>query len=223
MSLANVPEFGGVGHLILLTIFLVVAVGILRERHAAEIYLIWYINSFFFIVFSALYFYSYDKYHHVSQACGSYEASCKAIYDYLTDTQSEIGLVAVLTSLAVLPQLLAYFLSGLSGTGAAPKFINQVQVIAVWSLVKFFAGLGGILTGEFFGRLIWHAMNRSLAPAPVTKEFITPFFVTTIAFVIAAAHVYFSETFPEWRDRHHKLLKPFSKLHQFLTRYDREH
>jgi hypothetical protein len=97
-----------------------------------------------------------------------------------------------------------------------------VQTLAVWSLVKFFAGLGGILTGEFFGRLTWHAMNWSPAPPPDIKEFVTAFFITTIAFVTAAAQVYFTESFPEWRDRHYRLFKPFSKLHQFLTRYDPE-
>ncbi|MDF0584741.1 hypothetical protein [Bradyrhizobium yuanmingense] len=221
MGWDDVVTFIGAAVIIIcFALLLAVALAVLRKTHAAEIYLIWYIHSFFFIVFTALHFYSYDKHFFVYQVCGSYEESCKSIYDYLTNTRGEIELVVILTSLAILPQLLAYLLSGLSGTGTAPRFINQTQTIAIWSLVKFFAGLGGILAGEFLGRVIWHSMYWTPAPAPTIPDFIPPFFVTTIAFVIAATHVYFSETFPKWRDAHSRLFSPFSTLHQFLTRYD---
>jgi hypothetical protein len=188
----------------------------LRKNHAAEIYVIWYINSFCFVVFFVLGLIAWNG--PPLQACGTLEHVCKDIYDFLTNAKSEFLLVGTLTALAILPQMLAYLLSGLSGTATVPKFVRQVHNVAVWSLIKFEAGFGGVITGEFFATLLKASIFQHQWPTFI--QFYIGFLTTTLAFVMAALHVSLMEEFPGWRERHSKLLEPLLALHRFLTRYE---
>src|SRR5436190_3491385 len=46
-------------------------------------------------------------------------------------------------------------LSGLSGAATAPIYIRQIGLVAVWSIIKFLAGLGGILLAQPAAKLWW--------------------------------------------------------------------
>jgi hypothetical protein len=66
------------------------------------------------------------------------------IYKTLTEIDGELLLVGTIVYLGTAPQLFTYLLSGISGSATAPIYIRQIGLVAVWSLIKFLAGLGGI-------------------------------------------------------------------------------
>jgi hypothetical protein len=104
--------------------FIISAIHALKDKHAREIYVIWYINSFFFIFFFGMGVVAEKKNIRLLEVCGSYEETCETIYDYLTNSDDEIALVLIFTAPAIGPQLLTYVLSGLSGSASAPKFVG---------------------------------------------------------------------------------------------------
>ena len=105
-------------------------------------------------------------------------------------------LASALLVLAVGPQLLTYVLSGLTGAASAPKYITEVGTVAIWSIVKFAAGLGGVLTAEPFVALF---VNKPFTFA----AFFAGFRYTMIAFTYAALYIFFTESFVQkaklWR------------------------
>jgi hypothetical protein len=68
----------------------------------------------------------------------------------LTNFHDELKLVAIFTSITVLPQILAYLLSAPSGSATAPRYVRRIQQLAAWSLIKFVAGLGGLSAALLF-------------------------------------------------------------------------
>ena len=117
-------------------IFIVFSIGHLSTKgHHREIYLIWYINSLFFTLFYGLGIIAEQKNVRLTEVCGTYQENCKAVYEYLTNVQDELTLIAVVSALAIGPQLLTYILSALSGSASTPRFVSQIAKIAAWSFV----------------------------------------------------------------------------------------
>jgi hypothetical protein len=197
---------------------------VLRKNHAREIYLIWYYNSFFFLIFFSMGVIAELKGTQPAEVCKPYEAICKSLHSMLTDVADEFILLGVLVGLSIGPQLLTYFLSGVSGTASAPKYMRQIQTIAVWSLVKFFAGFGGILTAHPLAKF---ATRRPLAPNDV-EDLNVGLFITVLAFTWAAGYVLITENLPallRWCFTHFRPSRtPYRaliQLHRFFTRHAR--
>ena len=185
----------------------------MKERYAANIHLIWYINSFFFVLFLGLGIAAEKNNTTLFEICGSYDANCKAAFEMLTNFRDEVYLIVAVTGLAIVPQWLAYTLSGFSGVAAYPKFIRQTQAIAVWSLVKFMAGLGGIICAGVVAKMV---AGKQLITLKGLEEFAFGFFYTVCAFVYAAFYVYLMTDDRDWR--------PFVKravtwIYKFSTRH----
>ncbi|BBB94830.1 hypothetical protein BE61_02400 [Bradyrhizobium elkanii USDA 61] len=188
----------------------------LREKHAGEIYLVWYINTFFFLLFLGMGVVAEKQSARLTEVCGSYEKACETIYVYLTDTRGEIGLIVIGVGLAIGPQVLTYLLSGLSGAASAPKFVLQVETIAIWSFVKFAAALGGILVAEPFARLVTGSKVEIV-------EFLSGPIYTIGAFSYASTHVWFHDKWlPSVRQRFAEpngwLLQKLNAIHGIFTR-----
>ena len=130
--------------------------GRLRKQHARELYLIWYINSFFFLLFFALEIVAIKNNTRLAAVCGHYEATCAGIVDYLTNARDEMILIGAIVGVFVGPQLLTYVLAGMSGAAIAPKFVWHIEQFVVWSLIKFIAALAGIRSATPFARLVTH-------------------------------------------------------------------
>jgi hypothetical protein len=178
-----------IGLILLLLFFLVFlpsATFRLREKHAGEIYLIWYINTFFFLLFLGMGWVAEKHSARLIEVCGSYEQACKTIYDYLTDIRGETSLIFIGVGLAIVPQVLTYVLSGLSGAASAPKFVLEVETLALWSFVKFTAALGGILIAEPFARLVTGSKVEIV-------EFLPGPIYTLVAFSWVSTHVWFHD------------------------------
>ena len=130
--------------------------GRLRKQHARELYLIWYINSFFFLLFFALEIVAIKNNTRLAAVCAPYEATCAGIVDYLTNARDEMILIGAIVGVFVGPQLLTYVLAGMSGAAIAPKFVWHIEQFVVWSLIKFIAALAGIRSATPFARLVTH-------------------------------------------------------------------
>jgi hypothetical protein len=64
--------------------------------------------------------------------------------DLLTNTSAELGLIAIILIVSIVPQMLNYVLAGLSGCAATPRLVWQFEQFAVWSLIKFLGAFGGV-------------------------------------------------------------------------------
>jgi hypothetical protein len=188
---------------------LVPSIWSLRKTHAQEIYIVWYVFSFFFVLFLPL---------HVAALADppilgeTAEQLAIGAFRFLSDVRSEEILVAAIIWLAVAPQLVTYFLSGLSGSASAPRFVSQVVNFTFWMLVKFMAGLAGILSAFLLAewsrgiQSSWLAISNSLLPLAT-------------AFLLLSVR----EIFKRAMDAPHKgsVLYRFRRVHEFFTRYSR--
>jgi len=153
----------------------------LRKRHTCELYLIWYINSLFFLFFLALEIVAAPNHDRLTKVCSDYERICTSIYGYLTGTREELLLIGAIVGVCVGPQLLTYLLAGIFGAAIAPKYVWHIEQFVVWSLIKFIAALAGIQSATPFAKLLTHQ--------PVTTaEFFYGLFSIAIAFGWAGLH-----------------------------------
>ena len=153
----------------------VVAIAFLRKSHSGEVYLIWYVVSFFFVLFAGLDAIALRNNVTTTAICGSYEPTCKWVYGLFTDFDGEVELLIAIVALAIVPQILAYILSGFSGSASAPKFVSAITTYALWSLIKFGAAFAGILLAEALTKLYFHK--------PVTpRDFALVIFFIAVAF-----------------------------------------
>jgi hypothetical protein len=151
-----------------LTILLGQIVYDLSRYHSREIYAVWYVWSLFFLVFSALYYYAEGLCSDLPDALEKAK-DCEAlvtvigrpaaewierVYEYVTNIRNEVILVLGFVYLALGPQFLAYCLGALSGSATPPLFVRQIRLLAVMSLVKFLAGLSGILLAHVAAKLL---------------------------------------------------------------------
>jgi hypothetical protein len=81
--------------------------------------------SFFFVVFLSVEVIAHKNHVELVEVCGSYRETCKTVYNSLTDIQDELELIFIFLGATLLPQLLAYLLSGISGSTTAPQYISR--------------------------------------------------------------------------------------------------
>src|SRR5437016_4716816 len=97
--------------------FLYAQVLALRQHHSQEIYAIWYVFSLFGLIFLALHVAAEREGKEVTDILGpSWSTTLKVVYRSLTEFTDELLLVGAFVYLAIGPQLLTYFLAGLSGS-----------------------------------------------------------------------------------------------------------
>jgi len=188
-----------------------------RKRHSLEIYTIWYIFSLFLFLFFALYYFAEREGTELARILGpSYTETLTLIHHALTDVRGELQLVAAVVYLAIAPQLLTYVLSGLSGSATPPLFVRQTVTIAVWSIIKFLAGLGGILLAQPLARL-------SLGMQIPASDFAQGAMALASAFLTAGAYYQFLERQFEIRImpgfRVHVRAPILLDVHKFFTRH----
>lgn len=182
------------------------SIWVLRKSKSHQIYVIWYMFSLFFVLFSMLYAYARASSAALEDAFGSEGGRLfKKAYEYLTDLNGEVQMVLIFFGLAVVPQCLTYVLSGLSGSASPPKFVLQVTDVAIWSLVKFLAALSGIVLAAS----IWEGEFAfyKLASAEIT---LSAAFTLLFWRYVGPATYYSAEFFAKFRN-----------IHDYLTRFSR--
>jgi hypothetical protein len=185
---------------LLLLVFVSIFVGALRKTHATEIYMVWYVFSFVFVLFFALYalFFAYavnpaSHQTEIKSSFGESEAAFfQTVFNYLTDFKGEVKMVLAVVGLVVVPQLLTYLLSGLSGSASPPVFVSQITKVAIWSLVKFLAAFSGLLAAiAVWGWFQpWPSLGTGIGGEmdTVTTELMEIFFPLLAAFFLAWSH-----------------------------------
>jgi hypothetical protein len=191
----------------------------LRRQFPHDIYAIWYVFSFFFLLFFSLYLFAEKDGKAVTDVLGpSLAPTLNAAYGYLTKVDDELWLVGAIVYLGIFPQLLTYLLGGLSGSATAPKFVRQISMVAVWSLIKFMAGLAGILLSDPFAKLC-------LGGQSLPKDVLQGIIFITAAFFLARLHrQYFDREFvlPITLGLHIQIRAPIlARIHKYLTRHAR--
>jgi hypothetical protein len=137
--------------------------------------------------------------------------------------------VLAVVGLVVVPQLLSYVLSGLSGSASRPVFVSQITNVAVWSLVKFLAALSGtnaayfgwngLHVSLFSGNGIGDDMHRLQAQFPGDFSFI--FVPLMWAFLLVwMKDVLFKGSADGWYQQ--KMFSKFRRVHEFFTRHSRQ-
>jgi hypothetical protein len=150
----------------LLLLPLVVSIAFLRKNHAQHIYLVWYLFSFSFVVLCSLITYSnVMEPNPISHSCNSFGLAyselpaiklVESISAYVTDLRGELLIISIVVGLVAVPQLLAYILSGISGSATTPIFVSKITQFAIWSLIKFLAVFSGLLMAYPVVELIIH-------------------------------------------------------------------
>lgn len=115
----------------------------LRHKHNKDVFAIWYLFSLTTILGAiGLYWFVHnvENDHGLSDAIREFE-----------NEDNERLLVGLFLLVAVAPQIIAYLLSGLSGSAVAPPFVGSVTRLAVWSLIKFYATAAGLRLGTGIG------------------------------------------------------------------------
>ena len=185
---------------------------LMRKEHPGEIYIIWYIFSFSFLLFLGLEIAAEANNYRLTQMCGSYEGTCKAIYGSLKSAEDEFYLLGIVTGLVLGPQLLTYILSGIFGAASTPKFVWVIKQFIIWSYIKFNACLSGIQAASAFSKLITHRTAE-------WDGFGLSLLWLTMAFsyaAIACAERAPSTAVEKWAFRQ------LFRLHKFFTRHARE-
>jgi len=211
-----------------LTILLGQIVYDLSRYHSREIYAVWYVWSLFFLVFLALYYYAEGLCSDLPDAlekAKDCEALVKVIgrpaaewiesvYDYVTNIRNEVILVLGFVYLALGPQFLAYCLGALSGSATTPLFVRQIRFLAVMSLVKFLAGLSGILLAHVAAKL---SLEKPINLPDVAQA--------QVALVAAFGILFFEDAYFERVEFHlfpglrvHVRVPILRDIHEYLTR-----
>jgi hypothetical protein len=166
--------------------FLSGAIYEMRLRHSAEIFAIWYVFWFFILTFGALYFIAESQSKEVTDVLGtSFSGTLKWFLDAFTDLGGEMKLVGAFIYLGIVPQLFTYVFSGFSGSASAPHFVRQITAVAIWSVIKFMAGLGGITLA--------HWSTQAWVGKPVNlDELMKALAFLTIAFAMAGVYSRYS-------------------------------
>ncbi|MCP3476701.1 hypothetical protein NLM33_41805 [Bradyrhizobium sp. CCGUVB1N3] len=180
----------------------------LKDNHPREIYAIWYVFSLFFVIFSGLSYVATIKQIQVTSVCGEYASTCKTLLSYLVNVQEELTLVSGLLAIGIIPQLLTYFLSGLSGSASKPMFVWHIEQFAVWSLIKFGAGFGGVTMGIAIGQF---AADKP----PVFDVYFGAAMFVFGAFYLAALETWLREGLPTLWRRHEAHLWMLLNRHGF--------
>jgi len=119
----------------------------LRHKNGSDIRLVWYFFSLSLTVTSSITLWAFsvgwiDKQGNFQGRLGAFIGK---LLHVMLDLNTDIAIVASLAALVAVPQILSYFLSGLSGWATAPILFRQSIAFVVWGTVKSFAVAAGIL------------------------------------------------------------------------------
>jgi hypothetical protein len=124
---------------------------LLRNDHAAHIHTLWYL--FFLITYCGIGIYYYLDSNNLialgndgqiitlnttAAANGFFARALQWYLEISADAEGEFTLLSILVGAVVVPQILAFFISGLAGCGTPPLLVVQTTKFATLSLIKFF-------------------------------------------------------------------------------------
>ncbi|HCI1915358.1 TPA: hypothetical protein NOE89_000877 [Pseudomonas aeruginosa] len=190
---------------------------LVRNRHGSDIRVVWYVFSLTLVITIGLacYAISNGAIDGNGEFHGDSGDALKILLLFMLDIKKDMILVVSAVTVLVLPQLLAYTLSGLSGCASTPVLVNGSLAFLVWGNIKALVVYAGISLSIGILCLTGH-----LSKSP--EEAITPLFTSlaTILLSFSMLLVYregesfaklLIETFP-------RAMTPFTKIHKLFTR-----
>lgn len=120
----------------------------LRKRHPGDINTLWYAFSLTIVLTTEIALWAAFAGHidHHGNPRDHVGAFIQVLLEHAIDVQSEILLFVGIAAIVLLPQFLAYLLSGLFfGVAGAPIFVNFMFTFFVWGVAKALVSLAGII------------------------------------------------------------------------------
>lgn len=200
-------------------IFLIYGVvSLIRRRHGTEVRVVWYLFSLAVVVVAGI------AWHAISVGAideggnfhGKYGEFIKDALNFMLDLKGGVFWATAAFVLFLLPQLLSYVLSGVSGCASAPLFISGSFDFLVWGCLKAFvtcAGinfsigllcLGGLISSDF-----------KMAPILLPFSFLLLLAVFAILFFYLERENYIRCLVGDFPN----VMKCRIKIHNFFTRH----
>lgn len=194
---------------------LVTAIHTIKIDHQDAIYTIWYT---YFLSFSLLFLitvalgenlsgFKYDQFK-------TAEPYFRTITNYVIDFKGEVTFVCVIIWLGLVPQTLAYLISGLSGSAIAPRFVATITKTAIWSIIKFIA----IYAGLILARGVWLFVFIDKLHAYISLAFFYEF-VWGLAVSFSLVAIYFKGSAALAHNNWTKNRRILGSIGEFMTRY----
>jgi hypothetical protein len=154
-----------------------------RHQHAEHVFSVWYLFGLSFVIVSGLFAYIYMNV--LSQGRPGLQGWPASVvlflFDAALDIRGEFYFVACASVFLLVPQLLAYFASGLYGCAHLPTTFKWIDRFVAWSLIKFFIILAGIMAAQTIFATYGHPY-RKLSDIP-SRLFYTSLFLS-VSFTI---------------------------------------
>jgi hypothetical protein len=189
-----------------------------RRDHAHHVHTLWYVFSLTLCSVSVLFFYIHENARTLASTPLNGTTAIGQIVVILMkasmDVREELYILATLSALLILPQVLSYLISGIFGCGSPPILVSTISRIVTWSLIKFFCVLSGILAAQSIAALY-------AAPLLTPKE--APVRLVEAAFMIAlsfATMVMYYDAEALYRFIANRFrLKRLGAFNRFMTRF----
>lgn len=200
-------------------IFLILgAVSLIRKQHGAEVRVVWYFFSLSVVAVAgiACHAISVGAIDEGGNFHGKYGEFIMGALNFMLDLKGGIFWVTGAVVLFLLPQLLSYVLSGISGCASAPLFISGSFDFLVWGYLKAFVTCAGITFS--IGLLCFSGLIPSdFKSAPI----LLPFSLLLLLVVFSFLFLYLEgENYMRaLADNFPKLMQRCIKVHRFFTRH----
>ena len=194
------------------------AVSLIRKQHGAEVRVVWYFFSLAVVAVAgiACHAISVGAIDEGGNFHGKYGEFIKDALNFMLDLKGGIFWVTVAFVLFLVPQLLSYVLSGISGCASAPLFISGSFDFLVWGYLKAFVTCAGITFS--IGLLCFSGLISSdFKSAPMLLPF--SLLLLLVVFAILFFYLEGGNYMKRLSDEFPKLMRRCMKVHGFFTRY----
>jgi hypothetical protein len=184
--------------------FVVAGIFLLRKKAPSQIYLVWFGFSFSFVCYLGIRgLFALGFFHTL------FGEKAALVLDtaigHITNVQEESLMLLSVVTVVVFPQILAYLLSGLSGSASPPRLVRQFTDVGMWALIKFFSVLAGINAARL---ALWLTVDKG----PIVGAISASIVCLSHAFGLLVLW-YFMRS---WHTPPGSLT---SRVHEFFTRY----
>lgn len=172
---------------LVLVVVLCAAIAMVRRDHPHHVHTLWYLFSLTLCSVSVLFLYIYKNAVSIQNTPLSGMPGRVAVMflGASMDVREELLILGTFAALFILPQILSYFISGVFGCGSPPILVSTVSRIVIWSLVKFFCVLSGILAAQSIFALYGQPY---LYPKDSAVKFVEALLMISISFLTMAAY-----------------------------------
>lgn len=193
---------------------------LLSRSHSSDVRIVWYLFSLSLVVSLGVSIWALN--YGALDSAGKYQGNAgmilKKLVDLVMDIEADFIVFGGIVAIVVLPQFLAYILSGLSGSATSPRFVKGSTIFFVWSIVKSLAVAAGVVVA-FDLVAIW------MSWADLKFAVSCPFFATIIiafAFLLLAIYRDTPTVVSDIRRVSPKLVKSLEVCHQWMCRASKE-